>query len=278
MALNMLLRNVHRSLWSGVVILALVGQSQVLLADTETTKLVNKGRGFFALPVELDLDSGAANGDANILRIMPLYKFPVFERWSLIHLDVITLADAPGGTPAFPGDPSIDQEAGLSDLMHMSLFTPATTGNFIWGVGVVASLPTATSDSLGSGKWAAGPAFRVVYRTDLWNVGVIGGQRWSFAGSSNRKAVNQLLMRGTIRRRLPDNWFFVSAPIITANWESPDQDWLIPLGGGFGRAFTLNRHPWAWSVQGYYNVIKPDSAPDWVVRFAIIAAIPFGEK
>lgn len=278
MALNMLIRNARRSFWNGVIILALVGQGQTVLADTEKVKPVNEGRGFFALPMELDLDSGAANGDANILRIMPLYKIPVFERWSLIHVDIITLADAPSGTPAFPGGPSIGQEAGLSDLLHASFFTPASTGNFIWGIGAMASLPTATSDSLGSGKWTVGPAFRVVYRTDLWNVGLIGGQRWSFAGSGNRIAVNQLLMRGAIRRRLPNDWFFVSAPIITANWGSDGQDWLVPIGGGIGRAFKLGKYPWAWSVHGYYNVIKPDPAPDWVVRFAIIAAIPFGEK
>ena len=27
-------------------------------------------------------------------------------------------------------------------------------------------------------------------------------------------------------------------------------------------------------VQGYYNVVKPDGAPDWLIRFAIVAPIP----
>jgi hypothetical protein len=106
---------------------------------------------------------------------------------------------------------------------------------------------------------------------------LIAGQRWSFAGSGNRADVNQLLMRGAINRQLPNDWFFVSAPLIVANWDAVGQDWLIPVGGGIGRQFTLGKFPWAWSVQGYYNAIKPDSAPDWLVRFAIIAAVPFGE-
>ena len=220
---------------------------------------------------------GAANGDAAILRIMPVYTIPVFERWRLVNLGILTLADAPG-TPAFPGDSNSRKTTGMSDFLHTSFYTPTPAGNFIWGIGVMVSLPTATDDSLGSGKWAVGPAFRVVYRTGLWNLGLIGGQRWSVAGSSNRSDVNQLLMRGAIRRRLPNDWFFVSAPLITANWDSAGQDWLIPIGGGIGRRFTLGKYPWAWSVQGYYNVIKPDPAPDWVVRFSIIAAIPFGEK
>ncbi len=270
------LRNVHKLALNGLALLALLGQGQAAFAETEAAGSVDKLRAFFALPAELDFDSGAANGNANILRIMPLYTFPVFERWKLVHLDIITLADAPSGTPAFPGDPSIEPAAGLSDLLHASFVTHARTNNFIWGIGAMASLPTATDESLGSGKWAVGPAIRLTYRTGKWNLGLIAGQRWSFAGSNNRKDVSQLLMRGLIRRRLPDDWFFVSAPLIVANWDSPGQNWLVPMGGGIGRKFTLSKYPWAWSIQGYYNVIKPDSAPDWVLRFAIITAIPFG--
>lgn len=270
-------RNARKWILDGLTILALVGHSAAAIAETETARQKDDIRGFFALPVELDFDSGAANGDANILRIMPLYTFPVFDRWKLIHLDIISLADAPSGTPAFPGDPDIEHAAGLSDLLHASFYTPNRSGNFVWGLGAMVSIPTATDDSLGSGKWAAGPAFRLTYLTSNWNFGMIAGQRWSFAGSGNRADVNQLLVRGAIRRQLPDDWFFVSAPLIVANWDAVGQDWLIPVGGGIGRKFTLSRNPWAWSVQGYYNAIKPDSAPDWVVRFAIIAAIPFGE-
>ena len=269
--------NACKLVLDGLAILALLGHGPATIAETEVAENSDNVRGFFALPVELDLDSGAANGDANILRIMPLYTFPVLERWKLIHLDIITLADAPGGTPAFPGDSSSGQSAGVSDLLHASFYTPIRAGNFVWGIGAMASIPTATDDSLGSGKWAVGPAFRLTYRTTHWNFGVIAGQRWSFAGSSNRADVNQLLMRGAIHRQLPKDWFFVSAPLIVANWDAVGRDWLIPVGGGIGRKFTLSKYPWAWSVQGYYNAVKPDTAPDWLVRFAIIAAIPFGE-
>jgi len=233
-------------------------------------------RRFFALPVELDIDRGAANGDASILRIQPLYSVPLTDGWKLVNLDIVTLADAPGGTPAFPGGPSPGRSAGLTDLLHASFFTPTAAGKFIWGVGPILSLPTATDDSLGSDWWAGGPAVRLVYRTDRWNLGFVAGQRWSF-GDNGRGDVHQLLIRGAIRRQLPNDWYFVSAPLITSNWRSQGERWLIPAGGGIGRKFRLGKHPWAWSVQGYHNIVKPDPAPDWVIRFAIIVAIPFGD-
>jgi len=263
---------------SVILLLTLFSLSQPTYGQAEPAKRLGAARGFFALPVELDMDRGAENGDASILRIMPLYTFPVFDTWKLVNLDILTMADAPGGTPAFPGDRSFGQDAGVSDLMHASFVTPNSEGNFIWGAGVVLAIPTATDDSLGSGKWASGPAFRVTYRKGPWNLGAIVTQRWSFAGSGNRTDVNQLLMRGAVRRQLRNDWYFVYAPIITANWDNPDEKWLVPVGGGIGRTFSVREYPWAWTVQGYYNVVKPDAAPDWVFRVSIIAAIPFGEK
>jgi hypothetical protein len=273
----MLTRDIRTYLTRSIIFVALLAQAQVAAGQSESADRLEKARGFFALPVELDFDSGAANGDANILRIMPLYTFPVFDTWKLVNLTIMMMADAPGGTPSFPGAVGAGQEAGLSDLLHASFATPTRTGNFIWGAGVVLSLPTATDDGLGSGKWAGGPAFRITYRKGPWNLGLVTSQRWSFRGSRNRADVNQLLMRGFVRRQLSGNWYFVYSPLITANWDSPGEKWLVPVGGGIGRTFNIKGYPWAWSVQGYYNVIRPDPAPDWVARLSIVAAIPFGE-
>jgi hypothetical protein len=234
---------------------------------------------FFALPVELEVDSGAANGDATILRIMPLYGFPSFKNWKIINLDLVTIADAPGGVPGQPGNPnpvSGDRVFGISDLLHASFYTLVSKGKLTWGLGGLFMIPIASDPRLGSGKWSAGPAFRISYRTEKWNIGAFGGQSWSFAGDSDRKDVSQFIMRGAIRRQLSNDWYFVSAPIITANWNAPGEKWLVPMGGGLGKVFNVWGDPWAFSVQGYYNVVKPVGAPDWVVRFALIAPIPVG--
>lgn len=241
-------------------------------AQQPTEKLSVAPR-FFALPVELDGDFGAANGDALIMRMQPLYKVPLSEKWELVNVNIITLADAPGGTPVFPSD---TPATGLSDLFHASFFTPKHNNDFAWGIGPVLTLPIATDDALGSGKWTGGIGGRFTYRVGGWNLGIIATQRWSFAGSGNRADVNQFLARGAIRYPFSDKWYFVSAPIIVANWDADDK-WLVPVGGGIGRNFTHNGHPWAWSVQSYVNAIKPDPAPDWILRFQFVAAIPFGD-
>jgi hypothetical protein len=238
---------------------------------------IENKRGFFALPVELDVDRGAANGDAGILRLSPLYTFPVFENWKLVHMTIITMADAPSGTPVFPGSPDSGNNTGLADILHTTFYTPASDGKFLWGLGVMLGMPTATANGLGSKKWTAGPALRATYRTELWNLGIVAGQRWSYAGSGNRPDVNQLMIRGAIRRELSNHWYFVSAPIIVADWDRSGERWLVPVGGGLGRGFRMGENPWAVSVQAYYNAIRPDGSPDWVVRLGVISAIPFGD-
>ena len=231
----------------------------------------------FALPFEFDGDYGAPNGNALLLRFMPLWRSTVREDWSLVHLDLITLADAPPlpGSPINPEPVPGQKATGLSDFLHMTLYTPTPTGKFTWGVGGVVGVPTATDDALGSGKWTAGPAFRITYRGEKWNIGAIAGQRWSFAGDSGRADVSSLLIRGAIRRNLGSGWFFVSAPLINANWNaSSGNRWLVPVGGGFGKTFKVNNATWAASVQAYANVVKPTGAPDWSLRVAFIAPLP----
>ena len=260
---------------------ALVFHASDLLAEETDSDSTFGTDGFFALPVELEVDSGATNGDATLLRISPLYGSPSANNWKIIHLDLLSFADAPGGVPGQPGNPDPvpgEKVLGLGDLTHASFFTPPSSGKLIWGYGAMLSIPIATDSNLGSGKWSAGPAFRIAYRSGPWNIGLFGGQIWSFAGSRNRGDISQLIVRGAIRRELPNDWYFVSAPIITANWKAEDQRWKVPLGGGVGKVFRPKSNPWALSLQGYYNVIKPDGAPKWSVRLAVIAPLHFGNK
>jgi hypothetical protein len=51
---------------------------------------------------------------------------------------------------------------------------------------------------------------------------------------------------------------------ITANWlgESRDQ-WTVPVGGGFGKFFTIGKQAVCASAQGLCNVVTPCDGPDF---------------
>jgi hypothetical protein len=238
-------------------------------ADSET---------IFGLPIEFDLDMGADNGSALIARFIPLHAIPLSRKWKLVNIGMAVVADAPGGVPGQPGNPEPvgDGRAfGLGDVTDAVLFGPNRSRGLIWGIGPLFGIPLATDDRLGSGKWTLGPAVRLAYRKGPWSLAVLLGNKRSFAGDSDRADVRQLLIRGVVRRNLRGEWFFTYAPIITANWDAPSGErWLIPIGGGIGRRFELGSMPVSLSVQGYVNVVKPDGAPDAVVRMTLVAPIP----
>ena len=55
---------------------------------------------YFALPIEVEHDFGADNGDATIIRAMPLYSFALNENWRLNfsarYIDIETKAKLDG--------------------------------------------------------------------------------------------------------------------------------------------------------------------------------------
>ncbi len=229
---------------------------------------------YFLLPMEIDGDSGAANGDAVIGRILPANSIPLGEKWRLLNIAIVNIADAPGGRPGTPGNPESPPGPsvfGLGDISDAVLFAKHRSW---WGFGVIFGLPTATADALGSGKWSIGPAFRAAHQSGPWLLTALIGNLSSFAGDSNRASTNQLLARVIVRRTFKKRWFFIYAPIITANWNaSSDQRWVVPVGGGFGRHVDLHGTPLNISLQAYSNVVRPDGAPHSVFRVGF--AIPF---
>jgi hypothetical protein len=266
-ALGLLIQFGSVLLWSGSGLSAEVNS----LPQANPEKL-------FVLPIEMDFDSGADNGNAIITRLLPVNSIPLKENWRLINVALLVIADAPGGVPGSPGNPdsvSGPNVFGLGDFTDALLFSRTQPNGLTWGFGPIVSLPIASDDRLGSGKWSAGPAIRLAYNPGPWHFGVLAGNLSSFAGDADRADVNQLLIRGLVRRKLNKGWFLKYSPIITANWDAAsDQRWLVPLGGGVGKSFKLFSKPATLAVEAYSNVIKPDGAPDSVFRIALTLPVP----
>jgi hypothetical protein len=146
-------------------------------------------------------------------------------------------------------------------------FSPKTSSNITWGVGPTFLLPTATSQVLGQGKWGIGPAAVIVVTTKQFVFGAVANNIWSVAGDSDRPDVSQLTFQPFINYNMKDGWYLVSAPILTANWEaSGGNQWTVPLGGGFGRVFAIDKQKVNAQVQAFWNVVKPDGGPAWTLR------------
>jgi hypothetical protein len=193
--------------------------------------------------------------------------------WNLINRALIpAIVSVDGyieGTPQIPqGQPSLDRKTGIGDINYSVFLSPAKPKGAIWGIGPSITFPSASDAQLGSEKWSAG-ATGVVLMQPKW--GTYGGlvrQLWSFAGEDDRADVNQILIEPFINYNLKAGWYLITDMIITANWDAESsQRWTVPLGGGIGKLFKIGKQPINSRVEAYYNVERPDGAPDWQASF-----------
>ena len=106
--------------------------------------------------------------------------------------------------------PSPGEQFGLNDSQMSFYLTPHSASEWIWGIGPIFQLPTATSDGLGTGRWSAGPAAALVYSNGPWFNGILAYQLMSFAGNRDRGSVNQTYLEPELSYNLESGWYAIS--------------------------------------------------------------------
>jgi len=202
----------------------------------------------------------------NILNIQPVIPVQL-GKWILINRTIRPVVYQPDQTQASGG------WTGIGDLNTTVFLVPPLKGKFMVGFGPILTFPTASSKPLGTDTWGAGPSAAVVTMPGKFVLGCLVNNVWSYAGDGND--VNTMLVQPFVNYNLPNKWYLVTAPIITANWKAPsDNRWLVPVGGGFGKIFKVGRQPLNASLQAYYDIERPEGAPRWQLRFQVQLLFP----
>jgi hypothetical protein len=104
-----------------------------------------------------NLNFGPEKGTQNILNIQPVYPIEVSKDRNIITRTIVPLIWNPSLGPG------IDGESGLGDVQFSAFLSPANPGNWIWGVGAIAQLPTNSDSQLGNRNWGLGPTAVVLH-------------------------------------------------------------------------------------------------------------------
>jgi hypothetical protein len=206
------------------------------------------------------------NKTLNVLNIQPVVPFRLNDDLTLVTRTILPVLSQPG--------PEGGNSNGIGDLNPSFFLVPKLPGRWTVGFGPTLVLPTASRDELGSGQWGMGPAAVAVYTRGPWVAGGLVNQIWSVAGDSDRRSLSQFLVQPFVNFNLPNGWYLVSSPIITANWQVSSDRWLVPIGGGFGRVFRVGSQPVNASLQAYANVAKPDLFGDVTIRAQVQLLFP----
>jgi hypothetical protein len=239
----------------------------------------------YSLPLKYVYHGDANRGGVSVGSIQPIFPVALNENWNLINQFSLNFIGTPGGVSGIAELPNPyvknaaigpKGSAGLADLNLTSLIAPAHQGEISWGIGGTVTMPSdAPSRELGSGKFSLGPAAALIMQTKSWTVGLQASQLWSSIGSSGRQNVSQMQLKPVINYNLDDGWYLASNLTIIANWDKPaDQKWTVPIGGGVGKVFAIGDYKLNTRLEGYYNVDRPDQAPDWSMATTLQLLFP----
>ena len=205
--------------------------------------------------------SGPLEKTGNVVIIQPVVPARLTRDWNLITRWVTRVVYVP------PVSPDHGSAFGLGNLQPEFYFSPAHTGKVIWGVGPKLYLPTATSDELGINRMGGGLAAAAVATTGPWIIGIIAHNVWAGSGKTR---VDQMTLSPFVYFNVKDGWYFVSSPSITSNWAATSNHrWTVPLGGGIGRLFKIDKQPVNARIQGLHNAARPDFGASWQLQVQV---------
>jgi hypothetical protein len=139
-----------------------------------------------------------------------------------------------------------------------------------WGIGPVLSVPTASDDALGTGKWSLGPTAVGITRVGKLMVGMLGTGLFSVAGDSDRQDVSALTFQPFASYGLGGGWS-IGTSYLNYTYNFKLDRWAgVPIGGRVEKLVHISKWPVRLYFDVEYNLMNDDIAPQWTFRFGFV--------
>jgi len=160
-----------------------------------------------------------------------------------------------------------DGVTALGDIGFDIAYGVSAKSGFIWAVGMVGTLPTATDSDVAGRQLRLGPEF-ILAKFEKWGLyGIFPSHQWNVTGWSD-ESFNTTQFQPVLQFLLGDGWNAGSAPIGNYNWES--SEWTIPINLNVSKTVLLGKTPWKFELEANYYVEQPDAfGPQWMIGFNI---------
>jgi len=235
-------------------------------------KLANPIASLISVPIQANYDENIGPDDDGSqwrINIQPVIPFSMGENWNLITRTIVPVVDQNDIPVSGQG------ETGLGDIVASQFFSPkdATSRGWIWGVGPVWLLPTATEDALGSEKFGLGPTGVMLKQNGPWTYGGLVNHIWSVAGDDDRVDINATFMQPFLAYVTPTQTTFGLNTEATYDWEG--EEWSVPINLTVAQLLKLGKLPVQLMAGIRYWAESPDGgADDLGVRLQLTFLFP----
>lgn len=241
-------------------------------ADALAKQLSNPVAALISVPMQLNWDTELGpqdEGERITLNVQPVVPISIGPDWNLISRTILPIIDQ---SDVIPGAGS---QSGVGDIVQSVFFSPKapTASGWIWGVGPVLLLPTATDDLLGSEKWGAGPTAVALKQTATGlTYGALVNHIESFAGDDGRADVSATFLQPFVSQGLGQGRTATLNLESTYDWEA--EQWNVPLNVSYSKVTKLGSQLVSFSAGARYYLEKPDNGADWGIRVVFTLLFP----
>jgi len=247
------------------------GSGQDEAADL-AKKLANPIASLISVPIQANYDENIgpdAEGSVWRINIQPVIPISMNEDWNVISRTILPVIDQED-VPLKGMD-----ESGIGDVVQSLFFSPKkpSAGGWVWGVGPVLLLPTASDDSLGAEQWGAGPTAVALKQVGPWTVGGLVNHIESFEGENDRADVSATFLQPFVAYVTPTKTTLSLNLESTYDWES--EAWAIPVNGMVSQMLKVGPQIMQFGVGVRYWADSPSgAADDWGFRTQLTFLFP----
>ncbi len=238
-------------------------------AEELAKKLSNPVASLISFPLQSNFDFGMGTGSGwrYTLNVQPVIPIKLNDKWNLISRTIIPIIHQSNVTG--PGT----SESGLGDTTQSFFFSPSKSEPFIWAVGPVLFIPTASDSKLGTQKFGLGPTALVLKQKEAWTYGILANHIWSVAGKSSRSDVNSTFLQPFLSYTNKQAWTYTINTESTYDWVS--NSWSVPIIPQISKLVRFGKQPVSFGGGLKCWVTSPEGGPEnCSIRIIVTALFP----
>ena len=227
-------------------------------------QLANPISSLISLPIQANYDENIGLGEEGSvwrINVQPVLPFSMNDDWNIISRTILPLVDQDDVPSAGMS------ESGLGDTVQSIFFSPKEPGfrDWIWGIGPVIYLPTATDEALGAERWGIGPTAVALRQLGPWTYGALVNHIADIGGEDERTDLNATFLQPFVSYVTQTKTTVALNLESTYDWES--EEWLVPVNLMVNQMAKFGPQIMQLGVGARYWADSPDGAADeWGFR------------